>query len=296
MYFIILFLLSLFGLFLLGVPAEILFYRGIIGLIVFGFYLWIMSFPEVKKHFEIIKEDREIRRKHWKEDWDLQILTSIIYMANGFCLSMFLTSGFILNRMGIGITYWNAEWWYNEYAPVVCIKMSFYLLVAIRLIILFADLHVIFFRNSPTKYFGIAACESCYTAGAIIFGLTTAGAYLAGDAPGIPANSYGEFLHEKFGRGWKYKVGTTHQQWAIQELKNHDIKLPMEKILDPNTNTVDNDKLESFLKENKKEILSKVSTVNRLKLGMTPRVWDLVLPEGKGHVDVKGIFKVFKKD
>ena len=296
MYVFILFLLSLFGLFLLGVPPEILFFRGIIGLIGFGFYLWIMSFPEVKKHFEIIKEDRDTRRKHWKGDWDLQILTPIIYMAHGFCLSMFLTSGFILNRMGIGITYWNAEWWYNEYAPVVCIKMSFYLLVVIRLIILFADLHVIFFRNSSTKYFGIAVCEACYTTGAIIFGLGTWGTYLTAETPGIAASSYGEFLQEKFGRGWKYQVGSTHQQWAIQELKNHDIKLPMEKILDPNTNTVDNDKLQSFLKENKKEILSKVSTVNRLKLGMTPRVWDFVLPEGKGHVDAKGIFKVFKKD
>lgn len=270
MKYIILFAISLFGLFLLGVPPEILFVRGIIGLIGFAFFLWIMSFPEVKKHFEIIKEDREIRRKHWKEDWDLQILTPIIYTANGFCLSMFMTSGFIMNRMKIGITYWNAEWWYNEYAPIVCIKMSFYLLVAIRLIVLFADLHVIFFRNTPTRYFGVAACEACYTAGAVIIGLGTGGAYLAADTPGIAANSYGEFLQEKFGRGWKYQVGSTHQQWAIQELKNHDIKLPMEKILDPNTNTVDNDKLQSFLKENKKEILSKVSTVNRLKLGMTP--------------------------
>ena len=68
MKYIILFAISLFGLFLLGVPPEILFVRGIIGLIGFGFFLWIMSFPEVKKHFEIIKEDREIRRKHWKED------------------------------------------------------------------------------------------------------------------------------------------------------------------------------------------------------------------------------------
>lgn len=296
MYFIILFLLSLFGLFLLGVPPEILFVRGIIGLTVFGFYLWIMTFPKVQQYFEVVKEDRETRRKHWKEDWDLQILTPIIYMANGFCLSMFLTSCFILNRMGIGITYWNAEWWYNEYAPIVCIKMSFYLLVAIRLIVLFADLHVIWFRNSPTRFAFSASCESCYTAGAVIFGLGTLGTYVAADTPGITANSYGEFLQEKFGRGWKYKVGTTHQQWAIQELKNHDIKLPMEKILDPNTNTVDNDKLQSFLKENKEEIMSKVSAVNRVKIGVIPRAWDFVLPEDTGNANQKGIFKVFKKD
>lgn len=59
MYFIILFLLSLFGLFLLGVPPEILFVRGIIGLTVFGFYLWIMTFPKVQQYFEVVKEDRD---------------------------------------------------------------------------------------------------------------------------------------------------------------------------------------------------------------------------------------------
>ena len=180
MYFIILFLLSLFGLFLLGVPPEILFVRGIIGLTVFGFYLWIMTFPKVQQYFEVVKEDRETRRKHWKEDWDLQILTPIIYMANGFCLSMFLTSCFILNRMGNVL---------NEYAPIVCIKMSFYLLVAIRLIVLFADLHVIWFRNSPTRFAFSASCESCYTAGAVIFGVGTLGTYVAADTPGITANS-----------------------------------------------------------------------------------------------------------
>ena len=69
----------------------------------------------------------------------------------------------------------------------------------------------------------------------------------------------------------------------------------MEQILDPNTNTVDNDKLQSFLKENKEESMLKVSAVNRVKIGITPRAWDFVLPEDTGNANQKGIFKVFKK-
>jgi hypothetical protein len=136
-----------------------------------------------------------------------------------------------------------------------------------RLIVFFAEIHIIFFRNFPVDYKLLNLCGTCVKI--LAFPLSGLGALdMASSSINLSPTPLGNWyqINSPNGRGYGFTNHRQHMQiFSAQLLENFSAK----DLVDPKTNMIDQAKLNHFIKQNEVLIKTKLPLADCQNLGVT---------------------------
>jgi len=226
-------------------------------------FVFFAQFSErAQKQLVIMAKDVKTIQSHWEKDQDLRYLTYVIRGLYGLAIALWIAGFYFLANLPMeetarvmsGFMPEVEKWlWGSKFS--IAWMMGSTVFVVSATIELVANLHIIFYRNTPVRGIFTAACKVCYEwTGKVIVGTSagiSTGLQLGSFIPGMETTIPMQIL-QKFGpfnAGYSYELGT-----RIPSLRNgfllHVPGYNPWDFVDPQTLLLDSDLQDKWIKEN----------------------------------------------
>jgi hypothetical protein len=231
-------------------------------------YLIVMRNPCLKSKLETIQRDQEIIESHWKNDRDLAFLRKLNTSFLGLILILLLISVYFFNVVSKEALTCIDPFEINssQLKGVYCIIFALALFFFISFSRFFLNMHVIWFRNTPTTAKVIAACLECVKISIGIIPISVILIDVASSTPLVTPsrllNSYQ--IYSPAGRGYGFQSSTQMLQDDV--LKAYSLYKPKELL--GSDKLLCQNKLNAFIYQNKYDILLKLPAQSSVILGI----------------------------
>ncbi len=189
------------------------YYKLLISVAIFRFFHYLKTIPSVQESLLIYKEDARIIQEHWDNDKDLIYINRFCYFLVIVGMSCIYYSLYIMKTVGTMENYMRVligEIEATELLPPEILNLYYFgfaLLVSVLWIYLFAQAHIIFCRNTPTKAQAVAFCLFCLRVTTITSCVSLPLLELFSNSPAIEPTKIGNIYQRNvpWGRGYGYE-------------------------------------------------------------------------------------------
>lgn len=234
------------------------FFRPVVMVLGYLIYKELEIFPAFVNLKMVVLQDQKNINYHWNTDADLILLVKFTKVIYGFIALLLFLSYEELSTVNAfeNLLNLNCSW---------KLEVAFFLFIATSILIFFAEVHIIFYRNLPItakiiSFFGTSARLG-------VKGAVVSGVYLdtTSSIPTLEPSALRNAYQIYFGRGYGYTSLNDHlRDTVLKSIAGYDAS----KLVNPYTKLMDSGLLNKYVLNNAATLRSTLSMVKLKIIGL----------------------------